>query len=87
MVAEVTETIYIDGKPAIPAGSLAAGSVTEARPLRKIGGRGLLAVSFDHLEVPGDETDMSAAWRREGKSETAKDAATIAAGAAVGTVR
>jgi hypothetical protein len=86
VLAQVTETIYVDGKAAIPAGSLAAGSVTEARPLRQIGGRGLLAVSFDHLEVPGDEASISAGWRREGKSETAKDAATIAAGAAVGTV-
>jgi hypothetical protein len=86
VVAEVTETIYVDGRAAIPAGSMAAGSVTEARPLRKIGGRGLLAVTFDHIEVPGDEASITAAWRREGKSETAKDAATIAAGAAVGTV-
>ena len=86
VLAEVTDTIYIDGKAAIPAGALAAGSVTEARPLRKIGGRGLLAVSFDHIEVPDDEATIAAAWRREGKSETAKDAATIAAGAAVGTV-
>jgi outer membrane lipoprotein SlyB len=36
--------------------------------------------------VPGDEAAITAAWRREGKSETAKDAATIAGGAVVGTV-
>lgn len=84
--AEVSETIWVDGRAAIPAGSLAAGAVTEARALPKIGGRALLAVTFDEIQVPGDEAPIVASWRQEGKSETAKDAATIAAGAAVGTV-
>ena len=56
------------------------------RALKKIGGRGLLALTFAEIRVPGDEAPITAAWRQEGKSETAKDAATIAAGAAVGAV-
>jgi hypothetical protein len=84
--AEVSETIWVDGRAVIPAGSRAEGKVTEARPLRKIGGRGLLAMTFDEIHVPGDDAPITASWRREGKSETAKDAATIAAGAAVGAV-
>lgn len=86
VLAEVAETIWVDGRAAIPAGSLVSGQVTEAQAIKKIGGRATLGVTFDHIEVPGDEAAITAAWRREGKSETAKDAATIAAGAAVGTV-
>jgi hypothetical protein len=86
VVAEVAQTIWVDGRAAIPAGSRAEGAVTEVRPLKKIGGRGLLALTFAEIQVPGDEASITAAWRREGKSETAKDAATIAAGAAVGAV-
>jgi len=84
--ARVVETIRVDGRAAIPAGSTVTGRVTEAKALRKVGGQAHLAIAFDRLERDGGGVPLEAYWARTGRSETGKDAATIAAGAVIGTV-
>ena len=86
VMAEVGQTVWVDGRAVIPAGARAEGRVTEVHPLAKVGGKAVLAVTFDQISLAGEDAPIVAGWRHEGKSETGKDAATIAAGAAVGAV-
>lgn len=80
----VTQEVSVDGRVAVPAGSIVRGRVTEARPPRKIGGRAVLAIAFDELEIAdGGVVPISAQLVRAGKSEVAKDAAVIG-GSALG---
>jgi len=84
--AELTEAVLVDGRSALPAGTRLSGRVTEATALKKVGGRARLALSFDSALVDGREVPIAAHFAREGKSETGKDAATIAAGTAIGII-
>lgn len=86
VTAELTEAVEVDGRVALPAGTRLAGRVTEAVALHRIGGQAKLAFSFESLRVDGAEVPIAAHFAREGKSETGKDAATIAAGAAIGII-
>jgi hypothetical protein len=61
--------------------------VTEAVPLRRIGGRARLGVELDRLVLPdGTERPISAGFAEAGRSETGKDAATIGGAAAAGAI-
>jgi uncharacterized membrane protein YeaQ/YmgE (transglycosylase-associated protein family) len=51
-----------------------------------VGGQARLALRFDGIERDGRMVAVAAEWALVGKSETGKDAATIAAGAAAGAV-
>ena len=82
----VNEDVVLDGKVIIPAGSTVSGKVTEARGLKAIGGKALLRVEFNSVDLPSGETPIRAAFYREGKSETKKDAATIGGAAAGGAI-
>ncbi len=74
----VTQEVSVDGKVAIPAGSVVSGRVVEARPAKKIGGRAILEISFDGLDVRGGEAvPISAHLAEVGKSEVVRDAAII----------
>ena len=84
--ARVVKDVLVDGKVAIPADSTVTGRVVSARGLKKIGGRPLLSLEFTAVETPTGETPIRAAWSRMGKSETKKDAATIAGSAAGGAI-
>ena len=84
--AELTEAVAVDGRVALAAGTRLSGRVTEAHALAKIGGQARLAFSFDSAVVDGREVPIAAHFAREGKSETGKDAATIAAGTAIGII-
>lgn len=85
--ARVTEDIAVGEVVVIPAGSIVKGSVTEAVPLKKIGGSARLALEFNRLELPsGEAVPIAAAFSRAGKSETAKDAGTIAGATAGGAL-
>jgi hypothetical protein len=84
--AELAAPIRVDGEIAVPSGTRVVGRVTEAKALAKVGGRARLALAFESIELDGRTVPIAAYFAREGKSETGKDAATIAAGAAVGTV-
>lgn len=84
--AELDAPVVVGGRTALPAGSRFTGQVTEVHALTKIGGQARLAFAFDSVEVRGRSVPVEAAFARTGKSESGKDAATIAAGAVVGTV-
>lgn len=86
VAATLTAPIRIDGEIAVHSGTRVVGRISEAKPLAKVGGQARLAISFESLEIGSESATIAAAWAREGKSETGKDAATIAAGAAIGTV-
>lgn len=86
--ASVKESVVADGGVAIPSGSVLRGTVVEAVPLnKKIGGRAKLVLDFVSLELPSGETiPVNAHFEELGKSETAKDTATIAGATAGGAI-
>lgn len=84
--AELTEAIEVGGRVALPVGTRLTGRVSEAHALKKVGGQARLAFSLDPAVVDGREVPIEAHFAREGKSETGKDAATIAAGTAIGII-
>lgn len=84
--AKLAAPIRVDGEIAVPSGTRVVGRVSDAKPLAKIGGQARLAIDFESLEVAPEPVGIAAFWAREGKSETGRDSATIAAGAAIGTV-
>jgi hypothetical protein len=84
--AELAEPLVADGRSVFPAGTEVEGRVVLVQPLRKIGGRAQLGIAFDRLLAGGDELPIEASWSRVGKSETPRDAATIAGGAVAGAV-
>lgn len=86
VTARLAAPIRVDGEIAVPSGTRVVGRVSEAKALAKIGGKARLAIEFESLEVEPEPVGIAAFWAREGKSETGRDSATIAAGAAIGTV-
>jgi len=86
VVASLTSPIRVGGEIAVPSGTRIVGRVSDVKALAKVGGQARLAIDFERLEVAPEPANIAAFWAREGKSETGKDAATIAAGAAIGTV-
>ena len=85
--ARVNGDVRQDGRVVIPAGSEVVGEVTEAVPLRKVGGRAKLAVRFTDLVLPsGSSVPIKASFVGQGKSETGRDAATIGGSAAGGAI-
>ncbi|HKH48805.1 MAG TPA: hypothetical protein VKM72_29410 [Thermoanaerobaculia bacterium] len=85
--ARITGDVRQDGRVVIPAGSEVVGEVTEAVPLRKVGGRAKLAVRFSDLILPtGSSVPIDASFVGQGKSETGRDAATIGGAAAGGAI-
>jgi type IV secretory pathway VirB10-like protein len=85
--ARVSGNVRADGRVAIPNGSEVMGEVTEAVPLRKVGGQARLAVRFTDLVLPdGTTVPIDASFVQSGRNETGKDAATIGGGAAAGAI-
>lgn len=85
--ARVSSDVTADGDVAIPAGSEVVGVVTEAVPLRKVGGRAKLALKFTDLVLPaGTTVPLHASVVEQGRSETGRDAATIGGAAAGGAI-
>ena len=84
----VAEDVVVNGEVLIPSGSTVSGSVTEATALNKrVGGQARLGLAFESLRLPdGSEAAVRASFSRIGKSETKKDAATIAGSAAAGAL-
>jgi outer membrane lipoprotein SlyB len=80
----VVEPVKIDGRIAVPAGTIISGTVTEAKPAKKVGGRSRLSLDFDLLELPtGHQYPVELIFSQKGKSSTGRDAAIIG-GATVG---
>ena len=84
--AKVTKDVVSDGHTVVPAGSVVNGTVTEAIPVKKIGGAASLGLRFDTLDVSGSSVPISATLHEKGKSETGKDAGTIAGATAGGAL-
>ncbi|HET9228441.1 MAG TPA: hypothetical protein VFR31_17325 [Thermoanaerobaculia bacterium] len=83
----VASDISTGGAVGIPAGSEILGVVTEAVPLKKIGGKAKLSLKFTDLVLPSGKTvPIQASLVTEGRSETRKDAATIGGAAAGGAI-
>ena len=81
--------VTIDGVEAVPAGSVVAGSVTEAARSARVKGRARVAFRFSSLDTPGDAERLNirtATVVREAEGTKKKDAATIGGGAAAGAV-
>jgi hypothetical protein len=85
--ARVEQDVRLDGRVAIPAGAELRGTVADAHPVRRIGGRARLAVRFHDLRLPsGESAAVDAGFSRVARRETPRDAATIAGGALVGAI-
>ena len=85
----VRRAVVIDGVEAIPAGSVVAGTVTEAERSARVKGRARIGFRFASLDTPGDAERLrirTATYVREADSTKKKDAATIGGGAAAGAV-
>ena len=69
--AKFTNAVVLDGVVVIPEGAIATGMVTEAVPLKKIGGAAGLGVKFDTLELAdGTKAGIMTELKEQGKSET-----------------
>jgi hypothetical protein len=88
VAAQVTDSITVEGKVAIPAGSTVSGQVTKiVSGSDKIGGKPIIIVSFDRLDLPnGKSVPVSGDVTQQGKSDTAGDTAKIVGGAAAGAI-
>jgi hypothetical protein len=85
--ARVSQDLIQDGVVAIPAGSEILGEVTDALPLKRVGGQARLALKFTDLVLPSGKTvPIDASFVQEGRNETRRDAATIGGVAAGGAV-
>jgi hypothetical protein len=85
--ARVSEDVMRDGVVAIPRGSEILGEVTEAVPLKRVGGQARLALKLTDLVLPSGKTvPVEASFIQEGRNETRRDAATIGGAAAGGAI-
>jgi type IV secretory pathway VirB10-like protein len=85
--ARVSEGVMQDGVVAIPRGSEILGEVTEAVPLKRVGGQARLALKLTDLVLPSGRTvPIQASFIQEGRNETRRDAATIGGAAAGGAI-
>jgi type IV secretory pathway VirB10-like protein len=83
----VMSDITQDGQVVIPRGSEVLGEVSEAVPLKKIGGQAKLTLRFTDLVLPSGATvPIQASFLRQGRNETGRDAATIGGAAAGGAI-
>lgn len=86
--AQVINDVVLGRDVVFPAGSMVIGTVTQAKSLdKKIGGKAELALDFSEVELPSGETvAIRASFAEAGKSETAKDTATIGGATAGGAL-
>ncbi len=86
--AKVMEPVRLNGRVAIPAGSVIAGRVLSAKPAARLGGgRAQLNLEFTSLRLAaGRESPISASFHEQGASQTRRDGVTIGAAAAGGAV-
>ncbi len=86
--ALVVTDVTVEGRPAIPAGSIVRGVVQDLRAATEGGGTAKLALAFTRLEMRGDyATPMIASLAERSGSRTKQDAAgEDARGAVAGTI-
>ena len=89
VAANLNSDLVVDGKVIAKAGALLQGSITEVvSGSNKIGGTPTLGLNFDNLTLAdGSDTRVSATIKEvSAKSDTGRDAAKIAGGAAIGAI-
>jgi len=89
VAANLTSDLVVDGKVVAKAGALLQGSVTEViSGSQKIGGTPTLGLAFDNLTMAdGSDKPVSGQLTQvAAKSDTGRDAAKIAGGAAAGAI-
>jgi hypothetical protein len=86
--ASVLTDVVHEGRVVIPGGSSMSGTVDEviSAANKKIGGAARMELSFNTVSVPTGDVAIQAWLSEKGKSETAKDAATIGGAAVVGAI-
>jgi len=86
--ARVVSDVVVDGKVAVPTGTILSGTVTErVSGSKEIGATPKIAIAFDTMSPDADHAvSMSASLVQTGKSEGGKDTAKIAGGAVAGAV-
>jgi glycine zipper 2TM protein len=85
---KVANSIVIDGRVAVPAGSRVSGTVTDViSGSHKIGGIPTLGLAFDSIQLPdGQRVKIDGDLVEHGASERGQDSAKILGGAAAGAV-
>jgi hypothetical protein len=85
--ARLVDPVTLDGRVVVRAGDEVLGTVVEAVPTKKIGGKASLNLQFTALRLAsGHEVPLAARFMMEGKKQTGKDAATIGGATAGGAV-
>jgi hypothetical protein len=86
--ARVVSDVVVDGKVAVPTGTILSGTVTErVSGSKEIGATPKIAIAFDTMSPDADHAvSMSASLVQTGKSEGGRDTAKIAGGAVAGAV-
>ena len=85
--ATVVESIEMEGREVIPAGSTIQGSVTEATPAKRGAGEAMLALSFGALRLAsGYHTNVVGSFQEISASKKARNAAVIGGSAAGGAL-
>lgn len=86
--ARVANSVVIDGRVAVPAGTKVLGTVTDViSGSRKIGGVPTLGLSFDSLVLPdGERVRIDGDLVEHGASERGQDTAKILGGTAAGAI-
>ncbi len=84
----VTQDVFAaDGRLVVPAGSELEGVVTEAVPLKRVGGQALLGLEFGELYLPwGKSAQVQASFAGAGRNEKRRDRRIIGGAAAGGAV-
>lgn len=87
-MTRVTHDLYAgDGRLVIPAGTELEGVVTEAVPLKRVGGQARLALAFGELHLPwGKDAEVNASFYDAGRNESRRDKRIIGGAAAGGAV-
>jgi hypothetical protein len=86
--ARVVSDVMVDGKVAVPTGTILSGTVTErVSGSKEIGATPKIGIAFDTMSPDADHAvSMSASLVQTGKSEGGKDTAKIAGGTVAGAV-
>ena len=87
-LTRVTQDLYAaDGRLVVPAGTELEGVVTEAVPLKRVGGQARLGLSFGELHLPwGKDAEIDASFYDAGRNESRRDKRIIGGAAAGGAV-
>jgi hypothetical protein len=85
--AEVVDDVMIDGRNAIPAGSLVRGEVSAVKAAKRGAGQASMSLAFNAVTLPDDATvTMTASLSEQTESKKGRNAAVIGGSAAGGAL-